>query len=446
MRRVAKVPPASRPDATLLGPLESEASAGRNRLQVVSDVCLWLFAAVTLLSIAAQNVLFVGLAAWLFFQIWQKKGLPPLPRFFGWWVAFLAWTLAASLLGENRTHSLETWKRFLLFFAAWYAGNALGSRGSLRAVLSSLLYFSALWALGSSMAALSRPLGELWAGLPWAQVKAHWLQDGDWRAVSGSGGYMVLGTGAMLLLLYFGSLALQDASWRTRPFFLAMACLALGLVLTLTRSAWGGLLAGSLAVLFWKRPWWGVGLVAALGIFWLAQPSSMLVQRARLSFDRSDGSTLERIYMAKAGLGIIRTHPLLGVGDSLESFDVRGEHRQGYYLRFMPDEARADYYHGVKEQGHLHDDLLTLAALYGLPALTLALVFFFQLWRAAGAAASSGDLLASGLGLGLWAALIGWWMNGLFEYNFGSFQSGFTLWFLVGLFLAGQGAARKAAA
>jgi hypothetical protein len=110
---------------------------------------------------------------------------------------------------------------------------------------------------------------------------------------------------------------------------------------------------------------------------------------------------------------------------------------EGAYTRYRPVEATLGSLKD-KEEGHLHDDPLTLAAQYGVPALVLALAFFFFLWRMAGQAVSLPSPLASGLGLGLWAALIGWWVNGLFEYNFCSFQSSFVLWFLTGIFLAGS--------
>jgi len=88
------------------------------------------------------------------------------------------------------------------------------------------------------------------------------------------------------------------------------------------------------------------------------------------------------------------------------------------------------------DQGHLHDDFIMLGALYGLPGLLLMLAAFAallpQLWRGRRARG-----LAGGLALGALAAAVAWWVNGLFEYNFGSFQSSFVLWFLLGLGLAG---------
>ena len=88
------------------------------------------------------------------------------------------------------------------------------------------------------------------------------------------------------------------------------------------------------------------------------------------------------------------------------------------------------------DQGHLHDNLIMLAVLYGWPGLLLMLAAFAALlpalWRGRKARG-----LAGGLALGALAAALAWWVNGLFEYTFGSFQSSFVLWFLLGLGLAG---------
>jgi O-antigen ligase len=148
--------------------------------------------------------------------------------------------------------------------------------------------------------------------------------------------------------------------------------------------------------------------------------------------------------MAQAGLARSRDHPWFGVGDSLESFQRDSQTVQGWYRRYRPQAVEQWPSLRDKEEGHLHDDFITLAALYGLPALALALCFFWKLGRQAWSRASLPAPLASGLGLGFAAALLGWWVNGLFEYNFGSLQSSFVLWFLCGLFFAGTASLRPA--
>jgi O-antigen ligase len=243
---------------------------------------------------------------------------------------------------------------------------------------------------------------------------------------------MVLGTASMLALMVFGSAALKDDCFR-RPW--AVACLgflALALLLTLTRSAWLGAAAGGTLLLLMDGRWkvlFGLALgLAALTVL----PGSPVARRLQQGTEMSQGSTRERVYMAQAGAAIIRDHPWLGVGDAMASFDGH----DGYYRRYRSAEAAQDPVLKDHDQGHLHDDFIMLGALYGLPGLLLLLAAFAALlpplWRGRKARG-----LAGGLALGALAAAVAWWVNGLFEYNFGSFQSSFVLWFLLGLGLAG---------
>ena len=81
----------------------------------------------------------------------------------------------------------------------------------LRSVAIACLGFSGLWALGASLWALHGPVLALLHGSTLKDLASQCGSVGDaWRAVSGSGGYMVLGTTSMLALMVFGSAALQD--------------------------------------------------------------------------------------------------------------------------------------------------------------------------------------------------------------------------------------------
>jgi O-antigen ligase len=403
------------------------------RLEYISTAGLWLFGAVALLSIAAQNVLFVGLAAWVALALRGQGGRLPRGPFVWLYLAFLAWALLASGLSDNAAHSAETWRKWLLVFGLLYASAWLGQRPrDLRSVAIACLGFSGLWALGASLWALHGPALALLHGSTAKELAAEWLRGEAWRAVSGSGGYMVLGTGSMLALMVFGSAALQDDCFR-RPWAMAsLGFLALALLLTLTRSAWLGAAAGATLLLLMDGRWKILlGLVLALAVL-AALPGSPVARRLQQGTEMSEGSTRERVYMAQAGLAIIRDHPWLGVGDAMASFDGH----DGYYLRYRSPEAAQDPTLKNDDQGHLHDDFIMLGALYGLPGLLLMLAAFTallpSLWRGRKARG-----LAGGLSLGALAAAVAWWVNGLFEYNFGSFQSSFMLWFLLGLGLAG---------
>jgi O-antigen ligase len=405
---------------------------------------LWLFAATTLLSIALQNFFFAALGLALFAALRQGdwNGLRP-ARVWPWVLPFLALSLVASFASENRAHSLDTWKKWLLVAALLWTPALAGNERRVRALLGALLFFSALWAVGASVLALTGPFQAWHGGEALASITQRWADVGEWRAVSGSGGYMVMGTGCMLLLAFYGALAIEDASWRKPLPLLAMLALALGLLLTQTRGAWiGAALALGLLFLI-RQPRWLL-VLAAVALALLAWPQSPVRERLLQATDMSRDSTRERVYMAQAGLNIIRAHPWTGVGDAMETWESPAGLQLGFYRRYQPEAAKVWDTTRDQEHGHLHDDLIQVAAMYGLPALLALLLLFARLLGGAWRARRSAYPLARGLAWGSLAACLAWWVNGLVEYNFGSFQSSFTLWFLLGLGLCGAALERGA--
>jgi O-antigen ligase len=410
-------------------------------LGALSFGAIWLFAAVACLSIAAQGVLYFGLAAWLF-QLWRDRRRPEFPAPLGLGCLFLAWTLAASLASPNQAHSLETWRKWLLAFAAFYVADQLATARALKAVLGSLLFFSALWCLGASLVYGAKPFLFWQQGQSWAEVSARWLNDIDWRAASGSGGYQVLATCSTLLLLFYTGLLLEDPWWRRPLVYGCLACIALALLLTLTRGAWLATAAGLMFLFAWKKPallFLSLALVLAGA---LVLQHSPFMGRLKSVLDKDNDSNRERVYMAQAGISILREHPWLGVGDSMESFERGGVTVPGNFITHRSPEALQWYAMkrvGDKEQGHLHNNFIQIAAMAGLPGLGLLLLFFARLgWRAFKDGLGLRQAQARPLAVGLCGALLGWWVNGAFEYNFGSYQSSFVLWFLIGLYFAAR--------
>lgn len=417
------------------------------RLATLTASGLWAFALVATLSIALQNVFFVGMAAWAARRAFVQKRAVPVPALGLVWALFLAWSLLASCLAPNQAHSLDTWRKWLLALAALCVADAVEDERQLRGLLGTLLLGAALVNLGAALWYGAQPFLALAKGRLWSDVAYHWVYDTEWRARGGSGGYMVLAGCDTLLALFYSALALEDASWRRPSVYLCLASIVLGLVLTMTRGAW---IAGALALAalcLWRRPRLGLGLVAALALGYFLFPHSVFARRLDTVGDLNNDSNRERIFMAQAGLGILRDHPLVGVGDSLESFDRKRpdgttEHVPGYFLQYRSPEALQWYNvvnvaHGAppnKENGHLHDVPLQLAAMYGLPGLLLALVFFVGLIMSGLRMRLKGrDALVRGTGLGLAFGLLAFFIHGMTEYNLGSVQSSFTLWFVVGL-------------
>ena len=126
-----------------------------------------------------------------------------------------------------------------------------------------------------------------------------------------------------------------------------------------------------------------------------------------LADPRYDDSVKERIYMWRSGIRMVKDHPLLGLG-------VGGVKR--LYRDYADPRA------GKRSTGHLHSSPVQIAAERGL----LGLVAWGWIWGAfflrAGAILRR---LPAGLGTdrmltaGSLAAVLGFLVAGLFEYNFG---------------------------
>jgi len=177
------------------------------------------------------------------------------------------------------------------------------------------------------------------------------------------------------------------------------------LLLSRTRSAWLGALAGLVVVAVLRAP----RLLYALAAF----VAAVLVVRPGPVVDRltlSDRSSSDRYYMWQAGLDMIAEKPIFG-------------HGPGMILRLYP------HYRWPKapnpDAPHLHDNALQIAAERGLPCLVWWLWWLVRAvadsWREyrravhpeSGPASSPWPAAAS---LGLLAAIS---VAGLFEYNFG---------------------------
>ena len=181
---------------------------------------------------------------------------------------------------------------------------------------------------------------------------------------------------------------------------------ALALALTYVRNAWLGVGAAVLVLSGLTRRYaWLLGLVAVAGVA-LAVPSP-LRHRALSIVDPADPTSRERLYFWHAGWRMVKDAPLLGLGPG-------GVKR--HYPEYRDPAARRP------STGHLHNNAVQIAAergVLGLAAwLSIWVAFFVQAGRILTRlpAARAGD---RALCAGSVAAVAGFLVAGLFEYNFG---------------------------
>lgn len=193
--------------------------------------------------------------------------------------------------------------------------------------------------------------------------------------------------------------AYQGAAWPDPTLSNALALViapigALALLLSKTRSAWIGVVAG-LAVLAWQRkPRLLLFLPGILGLLLLFSPRTVL---DRLTV--SDASSRDRYYMWQAGLDMIMDKPIFGQGTGMIL---------SVYPRFR--------WQGAPNPNapHLHNNFIQIAAERGLPCLVFLCWWLFLLGREAWRVRSSsryGPLVLAVLAVTL--------SSGMFEYTLG---------------------------
>lgn len=237
---------------------------------------------------------------------------------------------------------------------------------------------------------------------------------GHWMTYSG---LLML---ALILLIAYG----LRASWKRAFLWVpAAAALALAIALSQTRNTVLGVYAGIFAVLVFatileRRRRFTVFFICLIlfsGALYFAAPHSMQ-QRFRAGLDPNDPNTRNRIELIDTSVRMIRDNPWFGVGPK----NVKSEALKYRNVNEFPDWLYQ----------HMHNNILQIAVMTGIPGLVLWLWFMIRLaWdslrtyrHALSRNFPYGDcerreaVLASSAALGCWAALM---IAGLFEYNFG---------------------------
>ena len=196
-------------------------------------------------------------------------------------------------------------------------------------------------------------------------------------------------------------LALSRGPWPTSATGVSLALLVVPLaswavVISRTRNAWLGTIVGLGVVAILRAPRLLWGLAAAVAIVVILRPAPVV---GRLTV--VDASSVDRYYMWQAGIDMIRDKPVFGQGP-------------GRILAVYPEYRWPAAPN--KQQPHLHDNALQIAAERGLPCLA------WWLWWVAAAMGDAWREVRGGAG---WAAvaalafLAAFMAAGLFEYNFG---------------------------
>jgi O-antigen ligase len=318
--------------------------------------------------------------------------------------AFASWmaaSLLAALASARPLASLGAAKDMLLIAAFYVLLDALGDAreaGRWGAALFGLVAVVA--ALGVLQVALCPWLAPLEPVLGQLARKCP-------RAHSFYSIYMTLAGVLSLVLLAALPRVLSDALRPAPWVLLGWLIGAAGLVATYVRGAWLGCLAGIGVTLgLWpRRRWLALATVALVAAAALLVPG--VRQRASSIVDPSDPTARERWAMWSSALAMARDHPLTGVGPG----QVKHE-----YPRYVAPEF------SDKRRGHVHNTPLQVLAERGALGLVAWLAIFATFFTRGGAVLSALPPAAArerALVTGSLAAIAGFLVGGLTEYNFG---------------------------
>ncbi|HMA29894.1 MAG TPA: O-antigen ligase family protein [Thermoanaerobaculia bacterium] len=231
----------------------------------------------------------------------------------------------------------------------------------------------------------------------------------DFRIAGGLSVYM---TYAGLLLVFVPLLGARGISGGSRGARSADVGIALAGVLatalTLTRGAYVGLAVGLLAVLLAARPRFAFAVPFVVALFFVLMP--LAVRDRLMSLTNPNDVTMnDRIAMWKAGAAMIAERPLFGVGPARVKV-LYPVYRTNGWVDPHP--------------GHLHNNLVMIAAETGIPSALAYLAFVGAFFTGAVRIvrrAPRGDPVR-GIALGAIGAMAALFAGGMFEYNFGDVE------------------------
>lgn len=330
-------------------------------------------------------------------------------------LAFAGATLLSALLSGELAWSLTASKGLLLIAALYVTADALedvGSAGRFLTFLSAVLAIAA--GIGLLQVAVCPGPGAD-AGTPaWLYHRCH-------RARGPFSIYMTL-AGILTLVLLATLPRLLPGAPRRRWFIPLWLIMLGGLIATYTRGAWLGFAAGVLALLPASRR--GrvilVGGLAALVLGLLVGPPG-LRQRFVSMGDPEEATVKERRYMWESGLMMARERPWLGFGP--------GGVKRGYRA-FALEEAHK------KRLGHVHNtplQILVERGVIGLAAWLWIWVAFYVYAIGVLRRLAPDAVAARTVVIGSVAAVTGFLVGGLSEYNFGDSEVAMVAWAIAAL-------------
>lgn len=389
-----------------------ETATGTDTL-IVCLLMVFLFSST--LSIAAMSIGY-GAAAllWVGRRLIRRQALFPATPLDGFLLAYLAAALLSLAFAFDREQALlYTYRRFSVLPIIYVVSDMIASRRILKLLFGTLLasmVIAAVWSCRDVIIHLHEYI-------------TFQRRSNVFQMYMTAGGMMMF---AGLLLLPFIAHPQTPKNVR-RLALLSMIPVGVNLLFTFTRSSWLGFLAGALviAAVRARRIVLPLALIV-IAVVMLASPE--MQDRMASIFNPYHPNNITRLQMWTVGIRIFLDKPIVGVGDiGIE--------------KVWPQYADP----GWETAGHLHNNMLLWLVTLGIGGFTVLVALFVKLWIVVRRIEKQRheDWFTGSVALGCLAAMAGFHVNGLFEWNFGDAEIIMVLWALVGMTLAAQKVASR---
>jgi O-antigen ligase len=376
------------------------------------EIVFWLTAASAasaLISVVAMEIL-LGAAVVGWILLWVLKRPVPIrwPSYFMPLGAFMATTLLSLAFSPDPASGQAQIHKFVLFPMGLLAA-AFVTSGSRAASAYKLLLVVAV--VSAATAIVQFGIAEI------TFLRTGEISDDPTllNRITGPLGHWMTFSGVQLLV-WCG--AIPAIAILGRKYIVAISMISIAIVLSNTRGVWLGAAAGfAFVTVGLPRRVIATVLLPVLVIGLLASP--LIYRRVRMSFDTGLATNYSRLVYVSVGTQMIRDHPLLGVGP--------GRVDDEFPKYFEGPDLKNFYY------GHLHNNFLQIGAERGLLCLATFVWLLLELYRSMLRFLKRSDEKLRWPILSSLAALTGFVVSGLTEFNFGDSEVLVLFLFLISI-------------
>jgi putative inorganic carbon (hco3(-)) transporter len=300
-----------------------------------------------------------------------------------------AWTILTSLIAPNALSNLWVARKFFLYLLLFLVPAIIRGEGKTTWIYKAIFFVSAMSGIAGMVQYLIDPQRDVLHRIK--GFMSHWMT------------YSGL---LMLVLVLLISYALS-VGWRNHKWMLLLSCfITIVLILSQTRSALLGAIAGACVIILLKQPRAIIGLLAIIMVLFVFSPSK-IKQRLYSSVTTQD----PRIEIWGTSLRLIKANPWFGVG-------LTNVNREA--LHYRGNQAYLDWAYQ-----HMHNNFFQIAAERGIPGLIFWVWLMIRFgWDAlvvyrASSKISWDSTEASIASLAALSALTALMIAGIWEYNFG---------------------------